>query len=433
MHCQCAATPQQHGAMRTVNPHKSRPDAKHCPIIFVGGLDLSQLNPSGETTSTPEPQQAAINLQSALVEGLIECGIEQVTVINLPFLPVHGKRCKAFYSARNACVSDDRIRILSPAFSTRRFWRYPSRCMALIRELCHQLSIAKNPLVLIYSAHLPFLIAAVALKFRYPKARVTVFVADLPCFMGGGSLLSQILLSVDSLLCRYLVRTLDAFIVVTIGIRDTLRLPTERTILVEGIVSGRAQHPKVVTEPCFTNQRVFLYAGTIDTRYGILELLEAFSRCKHKDIRLWICGDGTARESVATAARLDPRVKYFGLLNHRDAVTLQGRATVLVNPRCPGKRFTQYSFPSKTIEYLALGKPVIMHRLPGVPLEYYEYILSPKTTGVRGLCSAISDAAEMPLEELARIGAKAREFILQKKTPRFQVKRIIDLWDAIPG
>lgn len=80
-----------------------------------------------------------------------------------------------------------------------------------------------------------------------------------------------------------------------------------------------------------------------------------------------------------------------------------------------------------------MGKPVIMHRLPGVPSEYYRYILSPHTADITGLRNAILHATEMPVDELAQLGNDARTFILSTKTPGAQVQRLVQLWDFLFG
>ena len=38
-----------------------------------------------------------------------------------------------------------------------------------------------------------------------------------------------------------------------------------------------------------------------------------------------------------------------------------------VNPRQNNEEFTKYSFPSKTMEYLASGVPVVAYKLDGIP------------------------------------------------------------------
>jgi glycosyltransferase involved in cell wall biosynthesis len=46
----------------------------------------------------------------------------------------------------------------------------------------------------------------------------------------------------------------------------------------------------------------------------------------------------------------------------------------MLNPRDPSWRGTPYSFPSKLLEYLTTGKPIISTRLPGIPAEYFEVL-----------------------------------------------------------
>ena len=45
-----------------------------------------------------------------------------------------------------------------------------------------------------------------------------------------------------------------------------------------------------------------------------------------------------------------------------------------MNPRFTGAEYTLYSFPSKNIEYMVSGTPVITTRLAGIPDDYYPYV-----------------------------------------------------------
>ena len=63
------------------------------------------------------------------------------------------------------------------------------------------------------------------------------------------------------------------------------------------------------------------------------------------------------------------RIEFLGMLPRTDVLELQSKATILVNPRQPVGDFTKYSFPSKTIEYMASGTPLLMYKLPGIPEE----------------------------------------------------------------
>jgi glycosyltransferase involved in cell wall biosynthesis len=107
---------------------------------------------------------------------------------------------------------------------------------------------------------------------------------------------------------------------------------------------------------------------------------------------------------------------------------LQRAASVLVNPRRPEGEFTKYSFPSKTMEYLASSKQVIMHRLPGMPPEYLEHLTIPATPDASGLAQALRAVSARSKDERAISGAQARAFILASKSPDAQVTRVLDHW-----
>ena len=49
-------------------------------------------------------------------------------------------------------------------------------------------------------------------------------------------------------------------------------------------------------------------------------------------------------------------------------------ADLLVSPRLPDDFTTRYTFPSKVLEYITSGTPVLSNKLPGIPVEYDDLI-----------------------------------------------------------
>ena len=49
-------------------------------------------------------------------------------------------------------------------------------------------------------------------------------------------------------------------------------------------------------------------------------------------------------------------------------------AKLLINLRNPEDKYTKYSFPSKTFEYMVSGTPFFTTKLEGIPSEYYNYL-----------------------------------------------------------
>ena len=84
-------------------------------------------------------------------------------------------------------------------------------------------------------------------------------------------------------------------------------------------------------------------------------------------------GEEVAKSPAQIAAE-DPRIFYGGMLLNQEIVEKEQEATLLVNPRPTGEEYVKYSFPSKTMEYMASGTPVLTTVLPGMPKEYHPYV-----------------------------------------------------------
>ena len=109
----------------------------------------------------------------------------------------------------------------------------------------------------------------------------------------------------------------------------------------------------------------------------------------------------------------------------------QMQATLLVNPRPTKQQFTKYSFPSKNIEYMASGTPMLTTILPGMPKEYYDYVFLIKDESVNGLCEAISDVLALPTKEIELKGKIAKEFIMKNKNEKVQAKKILEFLEGV--
>jgi len=251
--------------------------------------------------------------------------------------------------------------------------------------------------------------------------------------MGEGGTWRNIVVGVQNRIFNYFVPKIDYFVLLTAAMAERLGISSTRYTVVEGMFDETDLQPPLELKARSGGDRVFLYTGTLARRYGIMDLLDAFRRLDQPNVRLLICGEGDARDEVVASSQADARIEYLGQVTREEALNFQRRAHVLVNPRRPEEDFTRYSFPSKTLEYLAAGRPVIMHALPGMPSEYLEYILCPPTPDVAGLASALNDAAEMTEESLQTIGSAGRNFVLTSKSPVAQCKRIVDLIFSEPG
>ena len=107
--------------------------------------------------------------------------------------------------------------------------------------------------------------------------------------------------------------------------------------------------------------------------------------------------------------------------------TLQKKATVLINPRHSADEYTKYSFPSKTMEYMASGTPTLMAHLASIPQEYESHLFFFDDESIEGMKKKIIEVCEKSQSELEIFGKAASKFILEEKNEMKQAKKIVDM------
>ncbi|MDH3511420.1 MAG: glycosyltransferase [Gammaproteobacteria bacterium] len=402
-------------------------------VVFLGGVFLPSQISSILENSRGVVQNAADALQKAFLKGFAVSDNVTVQLVNLPFISSFPKLYKqAVFPSCDDMLSPN-IKARGEGFLNLRFFRPWSRFVSAHRGLRHAVRSLRSPVIVVYSAHLPFLAAARLVRLFRKDVLLCAILPDLPEFMGVGGRLYVLFKSIESMLFRKVVGRYDSFVFLTDAMGERLKIPSNRRIVVEGIFDTQDYPNEAAGEVLSDGEFKILYTGTLAMRYGIVDLLRAFERIENSDFRLWICGDGDARSTIEAMASRDTRVHYFGQVPRTKALSLQRQASVLVNPRRPEGEFTRYSFPSKTMEYLASGKPVIMHALPGIPPEYFDHLIIPRTPDAEGLAEALLETADTSPDALAKRGDAGRKFVLTQKSPEAQVSRVLHHWAAQRG
>ena len=387
--------------------------------IFIGGffpddqIDMIQKNSSGVV------QNAANVFQTNLLKGFDAVFDNSVTVINLPFIGSYPNRFKKIYYPASKSTYLRSIEVNGLGFLNIAGIKYFSRFLVTLNAL---LKNNDSEYVFIYSMHVPFIAAAVfAKKTKLSNSKICLIVPDLPEYMSdGGGFFYSLLKTTESKLFPYLLSNIDKYILLTSEMAKKLNLLEDQYLVVEGI----ADEVEIYKNIDICNKRVIFYSGTLAKRYGVCDLVEAFLSLNDKNIELWICGDGDSREYIDNISKIDARINYLGQLPRDEVVKLQQQATILVNPRRPEGDYTKYSFPSKVMEYMCSGRPVVMHKLSGIPVEYYDHCYSPTHSSVSSLQECLSAILNLSDEELDATGKAARDFVLNNKSYFKQAEKI---------
>jgi len=395
-------------------------------VIFLSGLFPKEIRNEIENNSIGVIQYAADALQWALVNGL-DIQTKSLKIVNLLYIGSYPLRYKDYkikpsIFSHTYGATDINVGFLNlPLYKL--FSRYlnAKKCMEEVLQ-------NNSEVIVIYSIHTPFIKAAVDLKKRNPSIKICLVVPDLPEFMGGKDyFFFRILKKYEQKFLNKLLKKIDAFVLLSEYMHKRLNVQERPWVRVEGIFNS-SDDVEVVKKEDF---KTILYSGTLAKRYGIMKLLEAFSMIKDENYRLWICGDGDAKYELDEMVRKDIRISNFGQISREEVLKLQKRATVLVNPRTSEGEFTKYSFPSKTMEYLASGTPSVMYKLAGIPEEYFEYCFISEEETSKGLYQTLISVCNLKQTELDKFGEKAKRFILENKTEEKQGKIIYNMLNKL--
>ena len=285
----------------------------------------------------------------------------------------------------------------------------------------------------VYSMHTPYLLLCPIIGSK--EIRTTMIVPDLPLFMDTRlyeKKVKSFLKTLDFSLQKKLIKKVKNYILISKYMKAELEIKSQNCLIVEGLVKEQesyAINKYFKKYPKKENVKVVTYTGALNERYGIPMLINIFS--KITDVELWLFGIGDYVEKITEAAIEYPNIKYYGSKNNEEIMYVQSISDLLVNPRSADEEYTKYSFPSKTIEYMLSGTPILCEKLLGIPDDYdvfLNYVDEPVSERkwldkiIYLLQDGYVDAKEKALV--------AKKYILHEKNNKVQVKKIMEFLDA---
>ena len=159
--------------------------------------------------------------------------------------------------------------------------------------------------------------------------------------------------------------------------------------------------------------------------------MEAVRGLPGAGVRLQLLGRGELEARVGQIAVKDSRVDPPRFTDRSEVLESYARADVLVQPRPVKQEFVRYSFPSKLMEYLASGTPVVTTRLPGIPDDYGDYVEWADPDDAGGLRDAIARVLALSPEERSERGTRAREFIWRTRGRASQGGRMREFLEGL--
>lgn len=294
----------------------------------------------------------------------------------------------------------------------------PSSWKKAMRDFsCYLNSLGENKLrnmnVVMYEVNPVFLIPLLRIKRKYNIHLVSI-VAELSSLRRSKRLKYRIRNAVFS----FYEKKFDGFVLLTESMSEVLHCQSKPHIVVEGIA------PAIFGEPNVHKPNIVMYAGGLAEDNNIRLLVDCCEQIEELH-ELWICGVGPDQDYVKEASIRNGKIHYLGFLDNDTVRKLETQAKVLINIRNPEAKITKYSFPSKTLEYLASGTLTITSKLQGIPSEYYDYIIPVDAISKEEVTKVIEATLKMDESTYYQKCVDGQRFVSETKNSDIQGKRIV--------
>lgn len=397
-------------------------------LLFIGGVFIKKDEQEIIGKSRNNVQLAANNFQWDLINGFDDQLSSPVTIINQMFVGSYPRNYKDWFIKESEFSHKERAKDINLGFvniSILKHLMRPFHEKKYIRRWLQ--NYPDNNAVFIYSLNNRFVRISRYIKKISPRTPIIISVMDLPehIMKSKDNNLANIWKKYNSNKVYKGLDFIDCFMVVAEKQIERIKKSKSDCVLVEAITNSRNRDFIPIT---YTKVKKVVYAGTLAKQYNILDLVQAFLQLSDINAELCICGDGDAKEDIIKASQINSRIKYLGILSKENVNTLMREAWVLVNPRRKGQDFTNFSFPSKTIEYLLSGRPVICQKLEAIPNEYDNYLIYfENSTNNIDLSKKLREVLNYDIHKVNKIGISNYIFASEDKSSKNQIEKILKL------
>ncbi len=368
-------------------------------IIFLCGYFEKKCEDIIRSYQSVPFNYSANNVQERLIHGLKNNA--SMIVLSAPFVGSFPKESKTIFFRELDSSSSVQYVSFNNIWGIRNYSRAESLKKKIGKIIENNNQIEH---IIVYSTHTPLLEAAVYAKHKNRKVKICLIVPDLPQYNNlhkNISLPYRIGKKIDSSRFYKLCKHVDSYLFFASEMEKMFNTSGKRVMVTEGFLDDdifELNEEKRLAVHDESEIKYIVYTGTTNEKFGVKDLVDAFRKIDGNNYRLVICGSGDADEYINKCANSDCRIMAMGQISPSESHLWQLKADILVNPRPNDEDFTKYSFPSKNLEYLASGAPVVAYLLDGMPQEYRNYMFCIEENGdhVENLRKEIMKVMENP-------------------------------------
>lgn len=395
-------------------------------ILLLGSLISAAQMEELNSNSKEKASVAPVNYETMLAKGLVENGAK-VDVLSVPAVAAFPHSIYKHIAGKQETIEKD-IRIQWVPFINIQGMKQltiKENVEKLLEQWLQENKAIKDKVVLMYSIYPPYTEPAVRLCKKY-GCHLSAVITDLPEYMYSWKNMKGIRGWYSKRLSEKMLKLqgrCDSYILFTKPMAAKMGIQNKPYMVSEGFCDASIfdDIPEQEKYP----QKTIVYGGNLSRLYGIQNLVKGFMQTD-MDAELHLYGAGGDAAFIEECAKQDSRIKFFGRVDRKTLLIALKKAHLLVVNKPTEDDYSNYSFSSKILEYMASGTPLLTTKVGGMPEEYEKYCYLIIDETCEGVAQIIKDTLEKSEEMLCNKGIRARNFAIEQKNYFIMVKGIID-------
>lgn len=365
---------------------------------------------------------AGVRYQDGLVTALVDQGVD-VELVGVPTTPTWGRGGRLWVS-RVTVHSQAGLRSRAIGFPNivglKQVWIAISLFLRVLL-ITRSLRLRRHDHHVVVFNTISYIAIPVMLVSLITRSRTVGLIADVPLESSRTHRAGYVRL--ESRLEIWAISQFSRIVVLSQHVARDFGRVGQPWMVIEGGVSHNEWVGKdhAVPDPYGTRRVVF--AGTLNEVSGIELALEAMTLPAAMGCELQIFGSGPLLDVVKEASSRTPGICYMGSVPHVEVMNAYGGAALLISPRAPDDYVTRYTFPSKILEYLGTGIPVLANRLEGMP-DAYDSLLNFADPNPRAWSESIGEICNDVQGEYRAKAQAALEYVRVNRNWMAQASRL---------
>lgn len=350
------------------------------------------------------PHFATNKFSHAIVKSL-KYSFKNVLVISTAEIRNYPTVKKIFF--KNSIFTDNKINGYFIGFTNIILIKHFTRFFNLIPIGNKTIKQYKIKHVLVHGTHTPFMLYAILVKYFF-NVNISIILTDEHGLeVSSDGILGKLFRNIDKWVMNKMIKSFDTYICLSQAFVSKFEL--KNSLILPGIVNSHMN----LASNSFQNKKSsyfkIVFAGGLNMNNGVDVLLKAISLTNLEDVRFHILGKGDLMQDVILASKNDHRIIYEGVKHASELVESLLSADLLINPRPIKLDSSRFSFPSKLLEYMSSGVPILTTKLECLPSEFHNCLYFTYDDSASAISNEIVNLFHIPAKDRNTIGENAKK------------------------